>query len=97
MRCRTLFADLSWMSHPSDRRRCHMRHMHVVRAAGAPYDLPACIRSGDGRALADGPAWNALLPHYRQQITKSQVAECILRHAASGEPTRAAVQEIAAA
>jgi hypothetical protein len=30
-------------------------------------------------------AWNALPPHCRAQISKSHLAECILRHAATGE------------
>jgi hypothetical protein len=30
-------------------------------------------------------AWDALLPHYREQISKSHMAECVLRHAAAGE------------
>jgi hypothetical protein len=49
-------------------------------------------------------AWDELLPHYREQISKSHMAECVLRHAAAGErhPARLrsraiadAVQEIA--
>jgi hypothetical protein len=51
-------------------------------------------------------AWNALPPDCRAQISKSRMAECVLRHAATGErhPGRLrfraiadAVQEIAAA
>jgi hypothetical protein len=51
-------------------------------------------------------AWDALLPHYKEQISKSPMAECVLRQAAAGErhPARLrsraiadAVQEIAAA
>ncbi len=51
-------------------------------------------------------AWNALQPHYRDQISKLRMAEFVLRQAAGGErhPNRLrfraiadAVQEIAAA
>ena len=51
-------------------------------------------------------AWDALQPHHRDQISKSRMAEFVLRQAASGErhPSRLrfravadAVQEIAAA
>ena len=30
-------------------------------------------------------AWDALQPYYRDQISKSRMAECVLRQAASGE------------
>jgi hypothetical protein len=30
-------------------------------------------------------AWSALAPHYRKKISKSHMAEYVLRHAANGE------------
>jgi hypothetical protein len=30
-------------------------------------------------------AWDALAPKHRKQISKSHVAQCVLRHAAAGE------------
>jgi hypothetical protein len=30
-------------------------------------------------------AWDALAPRYKQQISKSHLAECVLRSAANGE------------
>jgi hypothetical protein len=30
-------------------------------------------------------AWDALQPHYRDQLNKSHLAECVLRQAAKGE------------
>jgi hypothetical protein len=36
------------------------------------------------RAVLD-EAWDALAPRHREQISKSHVAQCVLRHAAAGE------------
>jgi hypothetical protein len=56
------------------------------------------------RAVLD-EAWDALAPGHREQITKSHLTQCVLRHAAAGErhPGRLrfraiadAVQELAA-
>jgi hypothetical protein len=62
------------------------------------------IRKLSMRAVLD-EAWDALAPRHREQITKSHMAQCVLRHAAAGErdPGRLrfraiadAVQELAA-
>jgi hypothetical protein len=42
-------------------------------------------------------AWDALSPHLRDRISKSHMAQCVLKHAASGErhPGRLRSQAIA--
>jgi hypothetical protein len=68
---------------------------------GTAYD-PETVRLL--RAVLD-EAWDALAPRHREQISKSHMAQCVLRHAAAGErhPGRLrfraiadAVQELAA-
>jgi hypothetical protein len=75
--------------------------MHLVKSYSA-YD-PETVQLL--RMVLD-EAWDALQPHYRDQISKSRMAELVLQQAASGErhPSRLrfraiaeAVQEIAAA
>jgi hypothetical protein len=63
------------------RRHPNARSEHVLMTFKTAYDQETV----ELLRTALDQAWDELSPHYRDQISKSHMAECVLRHAAAGE------------